>query len=173
MSTSPTSTGSPSRVREVLVITRQDFDLPGKDLPRTGEVLTEHFTGGLRRGVLSRATVEVIGNPARGSSQRHILSVQIDVAARDNVAGLATALNTIRDGFRLLPIALPDQFTSIEIEHLTSKTIGADDLQVTTHDDSRTSGDRRTHQFPTAGPGTARSPQPRRSGTSLRMFRGL
>lgn len=124
------------RTREVLVIVRQDFDLPGKDLPRAAGVLNDHFTGLLRRGVLSRAVAEVILNPARGGHHRQLLTVQIDVPARDTVTGLATALNTVRDGFRLLPVALPDQFTTTEVEHLTSMVIGADDLHVTTHNDA-------------------------------------
>ncbi|WP_224389113.1 hypothetical protein [Pseudonocardia sp. ICBG1293] len=150
--TSPPPTRPPGRAREALVIARQDFDLPGKDLHQAAEVLAGHFTGLLRRGVLSRAVAEVIGNPARWGHKRLLLTVQIDVVARDTVAGLATALNTIRDGFRLLPAALPDQFTTTEIEHLASRIIGADDLQVTTHGDGRASGDRRSHQFPYTEP---------------------
>ncbi|OLM28970.1 hypothetical protein Ae717Ps2_5894c [Pseudonocardia sp. Ae717_Ps2] len=167
MPMSSTSIGSPRRAREVLVITRQDFDLPGKDLSRAAAVLTDHFTGLLHRGVLSRAVAEVILNPSRWSHNRHVLTVQVDVAARDNVAGLATALNTLRDGFRLLPIALPDQFTTTEIERLTSMVIGGDDLQFTTHDDrhpshpSPISGARRARRFPTTGAATPRSPRPR------------
>ncbi len=159
--TSPPPTRPPGRAREALVIARQDFDLPGKDLHQAAEVLAGHFTGLLRRGVLSRAVAEVIGNPARWGHKRLLLTVQIDVVARDTVAGLATALNTIRDGFRLLPAALPDQFTTTEIEHLASRIIGADDLQVTTHHDSRASGDRRAHQSLSTGRLPARPPRPR------------
>ncbi|WP_226351947.1 MULTISPECIES: hypothetical protein [unclassified Pseudonocardia] len=119
-------------VNAVLVICRQDFDLPGKDLPGAAEVLGEHFIGLLRRGVLSRAVAAVILNPARHGHDRDLLSVEIDVVARNHVAGLATALNTIRDGFRLLPIALPDRFTAAEVEHLASRVVGADNLQTST-----------------------------------------
>ncbi|WP_226360784.1 hypothetical protein [Pseudonocardia sp. ICBG1142] len=119
-------------VNAVLVVCRQDFDLPGKDLPGAAEVLGEHFTGLLWRGVLSRAVAAVILNPARHGHDRDLLSVEIDVVARNHVAGLATALNTIRDGFRLLPIALPDRFTTAEIEHLASRIVGADGLQTST-----------------------------------------
>ncbi|WP_226363126.1 hypothetical protein [Pseudonocardia sp. ICBG1142] len=123
----------PVGVNAVLVICRQDFDLPpGKDLRRAAEVLTEHFTGLLRRGVLSRAVAAVILNPARHGHDRDLLSVEIDVVARDGVAGLATALNTIRDGFRLLPVALSDRFTAAEVEHLAGRVVGADGLQTST-----------------------------------------
>ncbi len=122
----------PVGVSRVLVVCRQDFDLPGKDLPGAAEVLGEHFIGLLWRGVLSRAVAAVILNPARHGHDRDLLSVEIDVVARNHVAGLATALNTIRDGFRLLPVALPDRFTAAEVERLASRVVGADGLQTST-----------------------------------------
>ncbi len=114
----------------VRVISRQDFDLPGKDVRCAAEVLGEHFAGLLRRGVVSRAVAEVIPNPARYGHDRELLSVQVDVVARNNVAGLAVALNAVRDGFRLLPVALPDRFTTAEVEHLVVGVVGSDGLQV-------------------------------------------
>ncbi|WP_226363229.1 hypothetical protein [Pseudonocardia sp. ICBG1142] len=115
----------------MLVIVRQDFDLPGKNLPATAQVLTEHFTRLLHRDHLTQAFAGVIYNTRHGRS-KHLLTVQIDVTARDTTTGLATALNTIRDAFRLLPTALPEQFTGAETERLATVIIGSDDLHVTT-----------------------------------------
>ncbi|OLM27754.1 hypothetical protein Ae717Ps2_6758 [Pseudonocardia sp. Ae717_Ps2] len=84
---SSTSIGSPRRAREVLVITRQDFDLPGKDLSRAAAVLTDHFTELLRRGVLSRAVAEAILNV--GHTALDAVAVDHDQPAPQARAGSA------------------------------------------------------------------------------------
>lgn len=122
--------------RDVLVVTRQDYALPGKDLQRIATAIHEHLTVLVTRGILTHAAAHP--RPPRERHRRTgfrggtVLTVQVEVTARNTTIGLATALAAIRGGFDALAVTAPGQFTPAELAHLVTVTVG-DDVDVTTH----------------------------------------